>query len=67
MQWNNAEAVVAALCKMARAMGLAGEAVAAQRSLAKQRASAEAQMYTASVGMSASAFQVGLYPCCHAS
>ncbi len=41
-------------------MGLAGEAVAAERSLAKQKGSAEAQLHALSTGMSATAFQVGL-------
>ena len=45
---------------MARSLGLAGEAVAAERSLAKQRACAEADMQTAAAGACAQAFQVSL-------
>lgn len=48
------------LCKAARSLGLAGEAVAAERSLARQRASAEAEMHTASTGNSAQAYEVSL-------
>ena len=49
------------LCKAARGLGLAGEAVAAERSLARQRAAAEAEMHTASTGTSAQAFEVSLF------
>ncbi|KAK9843064.1 hypothetical protein WJX74_006452 [Apatococcus lobatus] len=45
------------LCKEARSLGLAGEAVAAERSWAKQRASADAHMHAASTGTSARAFE----------
>lgn len=45
---------------MARSLGLAGEAVAAERSLAKQRACAEADVQTAAAGTCARAFQVSL-------
>lgn len=50
------------LCKAARSLGLAGEAVAVERSLAKQRATAEAEMHTTSTGTSAQAFEVSLVP-----